>query len=68
VIEEDLPLVQLNQIIISPIHLSAMKAELLQKMMDKPITGISFENLKDDSGTYPIVRGMSEMRAAPSCS
>ena len=61
VIEEDLPLLQLNQIIISPIHLSAMKADLLQKMMDKRITGISFENLKDDSGTYPIVRSMSEI-------
>src|SRR6202000_2621367 len=61
VIEEDLPLLQLNQIIISPVHLSAMKAELLQKMMDKKITGISFENLKDDSGTYPIVRSMSEI-------
>ncbi len=55
VIEEDLPFLQLNQIIISPIHLSAMKADLLQKMMDKRITGISFENLKDDSGTYPPV-------------
>src|SRR6202044_2887253 len=61
VIEEDLSLLQLNQIVISPIHLSAMKAELLQKMMDKRITGISFENLKDDSGTYPIVRSMSEI-------
>jgi len=61
VIEEDLPLLQHNQIIISPIHLSAMKADLLQKMMDKRITGISFENLKDDSGTYPIVRSMSEI-------
>lgn len=61
VIEEDLPMLQMNQIIISPIHLSAMKAELLQKMMDKRITGISFENLKDDSGTLPIVRSMSEI-------
>ncbi|MBN9379667.1 MAG: alanine dehydrogenase [Chitinophagaceae bacterium] len=61
VIEEDLPLLQMNQIVISPIHLSAMKADLLQKMMDKRITGISFENLKDDSGTYPIVRSMSEI-------
>jgi alanine dehydrogenase len=38
-----------------------LKAELLQKMMDKKITAISFENLKDDSGTYPIVRSMSEI-------
>ena len=61
VIDEDIPLLHLNQIVISPIHLSAMKAELLQKMMEKKITGISFENLKDDSGTYPIVRSMSEI-------
>ena len=61
VIEEDLPFLQLNQMIISPIHLSALKAELLQKMMEKRITAISFENLKDDSGSYPIVRSMSEI-------
>ena len=61
VIEEDVPLLQLNQVIISPIHISILKSELLQKMMDKRVTAISFENLKDDSGTYPIVRSMSEI-------
>ena len=61
VIDEDIPLLQMGQVIISPIHLSVMKAELLQKMMDKRITAISFENLKDDSDSYPIVRSMSEI-------
>ena len=61
VVDEDLPLLQYNQMIISPIHLTALKAELLQKMMEKRITAISFENLKDDSGSYPIVRSMSEI-------
>lgn len=61
VVEEDLPLLQFNQMIISPIHLSVLKAELLQKMMEKRITAISFENLKDDSGNFPIVRSMSEI-------
>ena len=61
VIDEDIPLLQQNQVIISPIHLSILKAELLQKMMDKRITAISFENLRDDSGTYPIVHSMSEI-------
>jgi alanine dehydrogenase len=61
VVEEELQLLQFNQMIISPIHLSILKAELLQKMMEKRITAISFENLKDDSGTYPIVRSMSEI-------
>jgi alanine dehydrogenase len=61
VIEEDLPMLQHSQMIISPIHLSVLKAELLQKMMEKRITAISFENLKDDSDSYPIVRSMSEI-------
>src|SRR3984893_9752691 len=57
IIEEDIPLLQLNQVIISPIHLSIMKAKLLEKKL----TAISFENLKDDSDSYPIVRSMSEI-------
>ena len=61
IIDEDIPLLQLNQIIVSPIHISVLKVELLRKMMDKRITAISFENLKDDSDSYPIVRSMSEI-------
>lgn len=61
IIEEDLPLLQPHQFIISPIHLSALKNNLLEKMMEKRITALSFENLKDDSGSYPIVRSMSEI-------
>ena len=61
VVDDDLSFLQLNQLVISPIHLSVLKAELLQKMMEKRITAIAFENLKDDSGTYPIVRSMSEI-------
>ncbi len=59
--EDELNLLKLNQFIISPIHLSAMKQEILEKMMSKRITALSFENLKDDSGHNPIVRSMSEI-------
>jgi alanine dehydrogenase len=60
-VEQDMPHLQLNQTIISPIHLSALKKEYIEKMMEKRITALSFENFKDDSGTYPIVRSMSEI-------
>jgi alanine dehydrogenase len=59
--EDELDLLKPHQFIISPIHLSAMKKQILEKMMDKKITGLSFENLKDDSGHNPIVRSMSEI-------
>lgn len=61
VIEEDLPLLQQNQVILSPLHLSVLQAEVLCQMMKKKITALSFENLKDDSDSYPIVRSMSEI-------
>ena len=61
VVEEDLPYLQMGQVIISPIHLSVLKGEWLSKMMEKKVTAISFENLKDDSDSYPIVRSMSEI-------
>lgn len=61
VVEEDLNLLQYNQTIISPIHYSALKKSIVEKMMEKKITALSFEGLKDDSGTYPIVRSMSEI-------
>lgn len=59
--EEESELLKLGQYIISPIHLAVMKKEILEKMMEKRITALSFENLKDDSGHNPIVRSMSEI-------
>jgi alanine dehydrogenase len=59
--EGDCELLKYNQYIISPIHITVMKREILQKMMEKKITALSFENLKDDTGHNPIVRSMSEI-------
>ena len=59
--EAECPLLKLNQYIISPIHLAVMKKNILEKMMEKRITALSFENLKDDGGHNPIVRSMSEI-------
>jgi alanine dehydrogenase len=66
IVQEDLSLLKLNQVVISPIHVSVMKPEILEHMMEKKVTGLSFENLKDDSGTYPIVRSMSEIAGSAS--
>jgi len=60
-VQEDLPLIQHGQTIISPIHYSALNKATVKKLMEKKVTAISFDNLKDDSGTFPIVRSMSEI-------
>jgi alanine dehydrogenase len=59
--DDELDLLKPHQFIISPIHLAAMKQHILAEMMNKKITALSFENLKDDSGHNPIVRSMSEI-------
>jgi alanine dehydrogenase len=59
--DQELPLLTAGQTIISPIHLPVMKTHILEKMMEKRITALSFENLKDESGHNPIVRSMSEI-------
>jgi alanine dehydrogenase len=61
VMEEDVPFMQLNQTIISPINISMLKKGLMEKLMAKRITALGFEIIKDDSGTFPIVRSMSEI-------
>jgi alanine dehydrogenase len=59
--EDDCEYLHPNQYIISPINMAVMKREILEKMMRKKITALSFENLKDASGHNPIVRSMSEI-------
>ena len=59
--KEECELLKQNQYIISPIHVSVMKKSIIEKMMVKKITALSFENLKDGSGHNPIVRSMSEI-------
>ncbi len=59
--EAECELLKYGHYIISPIHLAVMKSEILEKMMEKKITALSFENLKDETGHNPIVRSMSEI-------
>src|SRR5690606_6600275 len=61
IIEEELSLLQPNQVIIPPIHMPITKSEMLEQLMHKKIIAIAFESIKDDAGTYPIVRSMSEI-------
>jgi len=59
--EEEVELLQPNQVIISPIHLPFLKAEMLEMLMQKKVIALALESIKDDAGTYPIVRSMSEI-------
>lgn len=59
--EQEAALLQPNQVVISPIHLPLMKPEIIEQLIAKKIIAIAFDSIKDDAGTYPIVRSMSEI-------
>lgn len=58
---EEASLLQPNQLIFSPIHLPVMKVEIMEQLIAKKIIAIAFESIRDDVGTLPIVRSMSEI-------
>ena len=64
--EEEVCLLQPNQVIISPVPLPFLKSKIVEQLMKKKIIAIAFDSIKDDSGTYPIVRSMSEIAGSSS--
>ncbi len=58
---EEIDLLHPNQIVISPIHLPTLDADLLYRLKSKRVVALAMEYIKDDSGTFPLVRIMSEI-------
>lgn len=50
-----------KQVILSPLKLFDMRKEAITEMMQKKVTAIGFDMLKDADGFYPVVRIMSEI-------
>ncbi|MFT5141839.1 MAG: alanine dehydrogenase [Rhodothermales bacterium] len=59
--EEEIPLLQEKQVLVSALHLGGTSPEFLRSLMDLGITGIGFEFIRDSDGTLPIVRMMHEI-------
>lgn len=59
--EADIEYLHNGQIIISPVHLPFLKAEIIEQLIKKRVVTLAFDSIKDDSGSYPIVRSMSEI-------
>ncbi len=56
---EEIDLLSDRQVVISSLHLNTQTRELIQKMIQKKITAIAFENIRDEHNCYPVVRSMS---------
>ena len=63
---EELDLVNPQTTIISALQLKTQKKEYFQKLASKRITALAFEFIKDNDGTYPAVRTLSEIAGTAS--
>lgn len=58
---EDIELIHDGQTIITPLHLPTLKENIITALMQKRVTSLAFEYIKDESNTYAFVRCMSEI-------
>ncbi len=63
---EEVELLKGDQVLISSLHFNNQLEHFIKKLMEKKVTAIAFENLKDDGDYYPIDRSMSELSGAAS--
>ncbi len=57
----EISLLKENQIVFSSLHYRNHSEDYIRGLIQKRVTAIAFENIKDDHNCYPIVRSMSEI-------
>jgi alanine dehydrogenase len=63
---EEIEMLQDQKLVISSLHLNSQTEEFIRKLMEKKITAISFENIKDEHNCHPVVRSMSTIAGTTS--
>ncbi len=64
--EEEVDCMKHSATLISALQLSIQPKEILQKLMDKKITAIAWDYIRDEAGVFPIVRTMGEIAGTTS--
>ncbi|HCF04220.1 alanine dehydrogenase [Flavobacterium sp.] len=62
----EIEMINLNTIIISAIQIKTRKKEYFEALTKKKITALAFEYIKDEDGTYPAVKSLSEIAGTAS--
>jgi alanine dehydrogenase len=64
--EEEVEMMPGNQTLISALQISIQPKVILQELMKKKITAVAWDYIRDDSGTFPVVRTMGEIAGTTS--
>jgi alanine dehydrogenase len=59
--QDEVELMRPGQLLFSALQVKHICPIVLSKMMQKKITAVAYEFMQDESGSYPIVRAMSEL-------
>ncbi|MDB4107971.1 alanine dehydrogenase [Bacteroidia bacterium] len=59
--EDEIKLMKPHQILVSAIQLIRTKEVIIKKLLAKDIVAVGYEFLRDDEGSLPIIRSMSEI-------
>jgi len=63
---QEIELMKPHQILISTLQIATIKADYMHALIQKKITALSFEHLRDEGGSLAVVRAMSEIVGATS--
>jgi len=58
---DEIDLMHAGQILISPLQIPILNAEYVEKLLKKRVIALAMEYIKDEFGSFPIVRTMSEI-------
>lgn len=64
--EEEADMLTGNQTLISALQINIQPKEILQKLMEKKITAVAWDYMKDSEGGFPVVRTMGEIAGTTS--
>jgi alanine dehydrogenase len=62
----EISLMRPHQILISTLQIATLKADCLHALLQKKVTALSFEHLRDEGNSLSVVRAMSEIVGATS--
>ncbi len=60
-VEAEIAMLRHKQILISALQMGGQHRESLRSMMDKKVTAVAWDFIKDREGIYPIIRAMGEI-------
>ena len=63
---EEIEMMKMKQTLFSALQLSVQPKDTLKKLMQKKVTAIAWEHIRDEEGIYPVVRSMGEIAGTAS--